>query len=501
MTQPTALPPAYAALEALMREAGLLRAVCGTLEWDRYAWLPSAASASRAEQLALLQRLVADRVGAPETAELIRQADGEALSPAQRLNLREIRRDHALATAVPADLAAALVRASNRCERAWREARDRRDFDAVAPALAEVVALTRESAVVQAGALGLDLAYDALLERWEPGLRQPALTRLVAGVADLARPLVAAVASRRAQVAAAPGPVDVARQRAFMPRFLAAIGYTPDLGLAAESAQPCFSDDTPDDVRITVRYDVNRPLAALRGALHECGHALYERQVPASWRYQPLGRPRSGGLQESQALIWEVHVGGTQAFLDWLAPKLSEAWGQQVTAAALAPDWRFADLSRDRHDSGELGYLLHLGLRCELEPLLLEGGLAVDDLPDAWAEAAARWLGTRPAADARGVLADIHWYRGLFGYFPSYLSGAAAAAQLMDAARIALPSLDADLCNGRFEPLVDWLDSTVHSWGSQLSTEELITRATGHPPGIQALARHLQRRHIDEVQS
>jgi carboxypeptidase Taq len=488
--------PAYATLQARFRELGLLRSVIGTLEWDRYAHLAEGSADARGEQLALLECLASDRLAAPDMPELLARAAQEPLAPLHAANLHEMRRDHLHASAVPPALTAAWTRATSACERAWRVARATHDLAPVLPRLHEVVLLTREVASAKAQALGT-LPYEALLDRWEPGLRLPALLALV-DEWRTALPPIAAVAARAAPQKPLPA-VSVDRQRASVPALLERIGFDRQHGLMAESAQPCFSDDTPDDVRITLRYDAQRPLDGLRGGLHETGHSFYERQVPAAWRYQPLGRPRSGGLQESQALLWEVHVGGSLAFRHWLAPQLQAAFGWALTANDLAAAWAGNDLRRDRLDSGEVGYLLHLLLRTELEEKLIDGRLAVADLPEAWLGATQRWLGCAPAADALGCLADIHWYRGLFGYFPSYLIGAAAAAHLMEAAYRALPDLDADLAAGRFLPLRDWLRVHVHEAGSSCAASEIIHLATGQAASGAALVRHLRRRHTPQL--
>jgi len=489
-------PPAYGELESRFRELGILRSITGTLQWDSYAWLAPGSAAARSEQLVLLERMTTDRLMAPDMADLLARAGLEPLNPLQTANLREMRRDHQHASAVDPALTAAWLRATSMCEREWRTARQRRNLAGAFDSLSTVVHLTREIARTKAQTLGTE-PYEALLDRWEPGLSLPSLQ----GWLDEWRTSLPQIAAQAAQKgASAPLPcVPIERQRAVVPGLLREVGFDMDHGLIAESDQPCFSDDTPEDVRITVRYVAHRPLDALRSGLHETGHSFYERQVPAAWRYQPLGRPRSGGLQESQALLWEVHVGGSDGFRHWLAPKLQAGFGWGLNADDLAAGWQGNDLGRDRLDSGELGYLLHLLLRTELEIRLIAGEFEVRDLHEAWIEATHRWLGRPSRPDALGLLADIHWYRGLFGYFPSYLAGAAAAAQLMEAARRALPALEGDLASGHFLPLKEWLRLQVHEAGSSCDSTTLITRATGQALSGAALVKHLHRRHVSRL--
>lgn len=488
-----AVHSAYRELESRFRELGILRSVIGTLQWDSYAWLAPGSATARSEQLVLLERLTRDRYMSPDMTDLLARAEREPLNFLQRANLREMRRDHIHVNAVEPSLTAAWMRASAVCERAWRAAREQRDPTVVLPSLTTVVGLTREIAGAKAQALESS-PYEALLDRWEPDLRQPTLR----GWMDEWRttlPQIAASVSPEADAIHLPS-VPVEMQRGVVPKLLRDVGFDVHHGLIAESDQPCFSDDTPDDVRITVRYAAHRPLDALRGGLHETGHSFYERQVPAAWRYQPLGRPRSGGLQESQALLWEVHVGGSDGFRRWLAPQLQTAFGWTLNADDLASAWQGNDLGRDRLDSGELGYLLHLLLRTELEMKLIAGEIEVKDLGEAWTDATHRWLGRPARPEALGLLADIHWFRGLFGYFPSYLIGAAAAAQLMEAARRAMPALDSDLAVGEFLPLREWLRVQLHEAGSSCDAATLIARATGQLLSGAALVRHLHRRHV-----
>jgi len=484
---------AYQRLESRFREAYVLRSIAGTLEWDRYVWLPEGAASMRTDQVALLERLISDRIGAADVADLLDRAGQEPLTPWQQANLYEMRRDHVHAGAIDPALTSAWLHATSECERTWRSAREQRDPAAVLRKLEIVVALTRERAIAKAQSLGTD-PYEALLDRWEPGLRMQALRVWIDEWRSTLPPIAEAISEAPCSDPLPVVPVE--RQRSIVPLVLQRVGFDLRHGLIAESTQPCFSDDTPDDVRITVRYNAERPLEALRGGLHETGHSFYERQVPEGWRYQPVGRPRSASLQESQALLWEVHVGGSDAFHHWLAPQLAAGFGWHLTARDLAAGWQGNNLRRDRLDSGEVGYLLHLLVRTELELRLIAGELSARDLLEAWFDATSRWLGSPPAPDAMGPLADIHWYRGLFGYFPSYLIGAALAAQLMEAARAAMPTLDDDLTSGQFQPLRAWLRDHVHTWGSSVDASTIVQRATGHSLSGAALVRHLQRRHL-----
>ena len=486
---------AYDALEARFREIGLLKSIVGTLNWDRYALLGTNSSDSRAEQLGVLEGVLKERLLDPAVFINLERASTEQLLNWQSANLREMKREVAHAKAIPASLNLEWVRATTACELVWREAKKTRNIALAVGELKRVIEKTQMIAQCKAKELGKS-PYEALLDQFEPGMELGTLRKTIAGFKTWL-PRLANAAQARPQMTPMPR-VEVERQRNVVPTVLTDIGFDLSRGVIAESAQPCFSDDTPDDVRITLKYERDRPMSALLGGLHESGHSFYERQVPQIWRYQPIGRPRSGGLQESQALIWECHVGSTKGFRQWIAPKLQASFGWTLNADDLLQCWSGTALQNDRLDSGELGYLLHLLLRCELEIDLIEGNLSVDDLPAAWDEASERWLCVPRSPHSHGMLADIHWYRGLFGYFPSYLIGAMAAAQLMSSARQELPEMEEDFCNGKFKTFLGWLEKNVHKQASSMTADDIIKGSTGRSLDDTDLRIHLQNRHLKE---
>jgi carboxypeptidase Taq len=486
---------AYAQLEASFREIGVARSIIGTLNWDRYAMMPGGSTRLRGEQLALLERWTGARLTDANLDRLLSEAVTEPLTGAQRANIREMLRERSRSCSLSTSLADALTRAGLACEARWREAREHNDFARVRGAFHELLQLTREAAAQQADALAIP-PYDALLERHEPGLSGDDLNALIEGMMSWLPSMAQQIPTR---ASSRTPDVPLALQRDTLPKLLIAIGFDVDHGLIAESLQPCFSDDTPDDVRITLAYDVEQPLATLQGALHEMGHSFYERQCAPCWRYQPAGRPRSGGMQESQALVWEQHVAASPGFVQWLSPHLERRFGWTVGPSEIASAWHVHDLTKGRFDSGEIGYLLHVILRIHVEQRLVIGNLSARDLPEAWEAAEHQFLGRTSSKPAVACLADIHWYRGLFGYFPSYLTGATMAAQLMNAAHRARPNLDDEFARGEFAPLIEWLNCKVHQHGSLKSSDEILRGATGQSLSDKALRMHLHKRYLENV--
>ncbi|MGE0714341.1 MAG: carboxypeptidase M32 [Alphaproteobacteria bacterium] len=489
---------AYDRLHSRFRRIGLIDETVRLLHWDSAAVMPSGAAEGRAEQLATLRETIHELLVGPEVGEWIALSATEPLAEGERGNLAAMRRNHLRAAAVPADLVAAISRADSRCEMAWRAARPAGDFAAVAPLLQRVVELTREEAAAVGGALGL-ASYDALLDGHEPGLTEAGCVAFFAEIEAFLPDLLGAVIERQAARPAptAPsGPFPVATQEALGRRVMAAMGFDFDHGRLDVSAHP-MSCGAPDDVRITTRWDPADALAGIYAVIHETGHALYERGLPARWRGQPAGEPRGMAVHESQSLVMEMQACRSPGFAGFLAPLMADAFG--------GVGWDAANVHRlvthvarglIRVDADEVSYPLHVLLRFRLERALLSGDLVLGDLPAAWNDGMARLLGVVPPGDRDGCMQDIHWFDGAFGYFPSYVLGALMAAQLFDAAERALPGLAGDLGRGDFAPLVGWLGRNVHALGATRSWEEILQGATGAPLDVAVFRRRLEARYL-----
>ena len=472
------------------------------LHWDAAAMMPAGGAAARAEQLATLRVINHKHLTAPEIADLVAEAESEsdALDEWQRANLREMRRRRVHAAALPDTLVEEESHACSECEAVWRSARAQNDFAAVLPLLERVLRLEREIAAIKAEHLGSS-PYEALLDQYEPGGSVATIDRLFGELMRFLPDLLEGVLTRQAAFPsslAPSGPFPVELQRWVGMRLMEHIGFDFTSGRLDVSAHP-FCGGTPDDVRITTRYDENDFARALMGVLHETGHALYQRGLPAEWRLQPVGRARGMAVHESQSLLLEMQVCRSPAFLTFAAPILRE------TFAGNGPGWDAHALHRRqirvqrsliRVDADEVTYPAHVILRYRLEGAMIAGDLAPADLPGAWAEGLRQLLGIAPASYREGCLQDIHWYDGIWGYFPTYTLGALIAAQLFEAAREAMPDVLGAIAQGEFTPLFGWLREKVHSKGSLLSTAELVETATGRPLGTASFERHLHDRYL-----
>jgi carboxypeptidase Taq len=339
------------------------------------------------------------------------------------------------------------------------------------------------------------------MDGYQPGIGSADVTPVFdAYIAFMRRVLPAIEARQDAEPAPIrpQGPFPAGQQEALCRRIAALAGLDFDHARLDRSAHP-FCGGTPTDVRITTRYDEADYARALMGVVHETGHALYERGLPVAHARQPVGAAAGMGAHESQSLILEMQAGRSDAFLSWLGPQLHEAFGGDpapYAPANLARLSRHVARSLIRVDADEVTYPAHVVLRFRLEQALIGGDLAPADLPGAWNDGLRDLLGIVPPDDRQGCLQDIHWYCGLFGYFPSYTLGAMAAAQLMAAARRDVPGLVDGFAHGQLSLLTEWLRQAVHAKGSLLGFNDLLVAATGKTLDPADFETHLTARYL-----
>lgn len=497
-----------AAWEALTSHLGELETLDGAsavLGWDQSTYQPPKAAAARGEQLALLgrlshERLVDPRVGEwleavaaqPEEPGRLHLPSGRPFDEVRGATVRNLRRRRARAVRVPSSLVSALARAQSDGFMVWAQAKASNDFASFAPILGTLVALTRErSAAIDEH----KSAYDVLLDEFDPGVSAatlgPMFERLGAGLMGL----VGALATRP-PVAKLDAPVPVPVQRAVHLRVLDALGYDRDGGRLDEAEHPFSVGIHPTDVRITTHFYENDLLWGLGGTIHECGHALYEQGMPVGLRGTGLCAAASTGLHESQSRLWENFVGRSRPFCGWLSGVLAEHLGEDAPGEEAL--WRAnhrVERGLIRVAADEVTYNLHVAVRFRLETALMAGDLAVRDLPGAWDDAYEATLGVRPPDAARGVLQDVHWAAGMFGYFPGYTLGNLYAAALWGALRRDLPNVDEAIRAGDFFGIRGWLRAKVHAVGAVKDADEIVRDAAGDTDWVAGLLDNLGERY------
>ena len=480
------------------RELALITSSAATLGWDQETYLPPAAARHRADQLAWLSSRAHELAtsdawrGDLEAAEAADGGEDAVMSA----NLRELRREFDRAAKLPVELVARDSVASSLAKHAWADARERSDFPAFAPHLETLLGIAREKAELWGYA---GEPYDALLDGYE----RATSTAAVAALFDAMRPAVREIAARAVEISKshAPslpdGPYPVGAQQAFNARFAEAVGFDFQAGRIDTTTHPFCTTLGPRDVRLTTRYDEADFTSSLFGVLHEAGHGLYEQGLPSTDFGLPSGSAVSLGIHESQSRLWENHVGRSQAFWEKWYPAAQESFPQLrgfPLENFLRYLWR-AEFSPIRVEADEATYDLHILLRFELERRLLNGSLAVADVPAAWNEDFRTLFGFAPADDRHGCLQDIHWSMGGLGYFATYTIGNIHSAQLFATAE-SEPAVATALAVADYGPLLAWLRKHVHSRGATLDPADLIRAATGRPPATDAYLAHLKSRYL-----
>jgi carboxypeptidase Taq len=469
------------------------------VSWDRNTMMPPKGNEARAAAEAELHGLIHRGRTDARLVDLLSAAAGEPLDEIERANLREMVRDWRGANALPDALVEAKTLAGARCEHAWRTQRPANDWRGFAENLREVVRLSREEARLLAESSGLS-RYDALLDRYEPGMRAAEIDRIFGQMKAWLPELVSrAQARQRSESIVTPqGPFAVEAQRKLSTAIMTLLGFDFEAGRLDTSVHP-FTGGVPEDVRLTTRYRTDDFMQSVMGTIHETGHARYEQSLPRAWLGQPIGIARSYGIHESQSLGFEMQLARSRPFMEMLAPMLTAHFGAQ---AAFAPDNLFRLFTRVspgmiRVQADEATYPAHVILRYEIERALIEQEIEVEDIPPLWDEKMKALLGLDTRGNYRdGPMQDVHWTDGAFGYFPSYTLGALYAAQWFAAIRRAHPDLDARIGRGDLAPVFDWLKQHVWSQASRWETPDLVRLATGEALDPEYFRAHVEARYL-----
>ena len=462
-------------LLACLAEIADLERMAMLLAWDQEVCMPPAGAEARGELRATLGRLAHERFTDERVGALL-----ETAVPREEVEadiVRVARRDFDKARRVPGELVAEMARAGVAARTIWLQARETNDFHLFAPYLEHNLELRRRYSACFPEA---EHPYDPLVDDYEPGMRTAELRDALERLRDGLVALVAA-APEVDDALLRSGPFPEAGQRALVTTVLRAIGVDDGQWRLDEAAHPFQATIASSDVRLTTRYD-EADLDSLYSALHEFGHGLYEHQVDPALGRTPLGAGASSAWHESQSRLWENMVGRSPGFWRWCFPHAQAALPERFAGATWEEVQRAASAVRPsliRVSADEVTYGLHIVLRFELELALIEGGLAVADLPAAWNERTHAYLGLDVPDDAHGVLQDVHWAEGVFGYFPTYALGNVIAGQVWARITADLPDIDERFAAGEFAPLREWLAEHVHRFGRRYPATELLERVVG----------------------
>jgi carboxypeptidase Taq len=476
---------AYDDLMAHVRQTELLGAVAERLGWDQETMMPEGAAEQRGEEMAAMEGILHARRSDPRIGEWL--AAAEAPDAAGAAQLRLIRRSYERTVKVPADLAQELARVTSVAQGIWAEARAREDVAGFLPTLRRVVELRRQEAACLAE--GGDL-YDALMDDYEPG----ATAAGIGAMFDRMRPRLVAL---REAVLGRPAPQVTGHfpkegQLALSQEVAAAYGYDFTRGRIDLAVHP-FSSGTGDDSRITTRVVESDPFNCLYSTIHEVGHSSYELNIQRGLKLTPAGRGVSMGVHESQSRIYENQIGRGPLAL-WLYGRMKAQFGE---IGVESPEAFLRAVNRVhagfiRTEADEVHYNLHIMMRFDLERALIRGDLQVGDLEAAWNARFEADFGVAVPRPSQGVLQDVHWSCGLFGYFPTYTLGNVYAGCLWKALRRDLPGAEAELAAGDTRATLGWLAEHLQSQGGLLEPAATIEAACGFKPDEAPLLDYLE---------
>lgn len=476
----------------------------GLLYWDLRTGAPKKSVAGRSEVVGMLsgemfRMSVSEQMGS-FLDELAAPGNYEQLDEINQKIVKECRKEYERSKKIPPDEYEAYVVLTSQAESVWEEAREADDYAMFQPYLERIV---------QTNLRFIDLwgyegaKYNTLLDMYEPGMTVPKLDQLFGSLRDQLVPLVAAVrqSSRQPDDAIIRNrSFPIEKQKAFNRLILQEMGYDFDAGRLDETVHPFATGLNLGDVRITTRYLENDITSALFGTIHECGHALYEQNIASELAGTPLCTGTSMGIHESQSRFWENMIGRSRPFWQRYYGDLQRIFPDPLSALGGEDFYRAinrAQPSLIRVEADELTYNLHIMIRYEIEKGLFDGSVQVADLPEVWREKYREYLGVVPPNDKMGVLQDVHWSGGAFGYFPSYALGNMIAAQIWHTLRQEMPDWESLIGSGQLHPFKSWLAERIYRYGKQLEPAEVILHVTGEELNAQYLVDYLYKKYSD----
>ncbi len=479
-------------LTTRLLEITRINSAASVLSWDQETHMPAGGGEARAEQIAVLQGLAHQKLVSSDVEKLLSQwidlTTGRPFDEPQdgwdepaRSLLREVWRDFSRAKKLPSQFVMTLSRETSLAQQVWAEAREQNNFGMFLPHLKTILSLKREEAQY----LGYkESPYDALLDVYEPGSTVGALRPLFAQLKARLVPLLKRVMTSRVQIddSLLRHSYDQARQLEFGRLVLIAMGYDFERGRLDLSAHPFTTSFHPTDVRITTRVFEHELQSCLFSCIHEGGHGLYDQGLDQRYYGTPLGESVSLGIHESQSRLWENCVGRSRPFWRFFYPILQQIFHHQLRGVDVEQFYAAINCVKPsliRVEADELTYNLHIMLRFEIEQDLIEGRTQPDDLPGIWNRKMEEYLGITPPRDAEGVLQDVHWSLGSFGYFPTYTLGNLYSVQFFEQAKLEIPHLEDEIAAGQLMVLRRWLEQKIHRWGRMFTPEHLAQRVTG----------------------
>ncbi len=483
--------PLYKELLRKLEELSQFSSCLNILQWDQEVFMPRKGEDPRAKLIGTFSVILHEKLLQLDTKGSLKKLTtwtADRPKSDEAIIVRETVRSYRREKKLPAAFVQELSELTSKAQSVWAQARAKEDFSLFLPSLKRIIELKRKEAELVSYK---ESPYDALLDTYEPGLTSAQVSQVFTELRDFLKPFIQTLQEKKR---ATPDPkithgtFPIAEQEAFNRWVAERMGFDFEAGRLDRSTHPFSSGFHPLDVRLTTRYDEHDVLYALGSTIHETGHGLYEQGLPLKYTGTPLGESVSYSIHESQSRIWENTIGKSRAFLQAIYPELQSRFPKPFAKIPLETMYQLVNRvtpSFIRTESDEVTYNLHIIVRYELERDLMEGQLKAKDLPEAWNAKMKDYLGVTVKNDREGVLQDVHWSAGLFGYFPTYALGNLYAAQFYQALRTQVPTAEKALQKGNCSPTRDWLRTNIHAHGKRYTSAELIKKVTGKPLSAQ----------------
>jgi carboxypeptidase Taq len=497
---------AYKELLSKTKDAVVLSTAEGIIHWDMETMMPPKAVEQRSQQLALLSRIHHKLGTDPEIGKLLntiqKSPDYETLGQVEKRNIYLINKSYLEQTALPEKLVSELAEQEALTVNTWKHAKAQKNYSLFKADLQKLLNLSKQAAEILMKVKETKTPYEALIDNFEPKMTAPTITKTFNQLLGGLKPLIAKIedCQTKPSVEILSQPVPVDNQRRIAQLITQTLGYdtaSPSAGGRVDETEHPFTTGYYDDVRITTHYFPNNYASSIFSVLHESGHAIYEQNLKPEWEYQPVGSTCSYGIHESQSRFYENIIGRSREFWTGFLPKIKQAT-PTLSNVELDPFVQAVNTvkrSKIRIEADEVTYSLHIIIRFELERDIFANKITVDELPEAWNQKYADYLGVKVENDSEGVMQDTHWASGLYGYFPSYALGNIYSGQITAAITKNLPEWRNQLAAGKLEGVNDWLKRNIHSRGDLYDPEELIKLATGSNLDAQPYLQYLNQKY------
>ena len=489
----------YDRLKQIFHDAALSSDIAGILHWDMSTMMPKNSRENRADQLAYLSKVRHELISSKQVGDLINKAKDEQLDNDNKANLREMEREYIMSSSLPSHLVEKLSIASAKCEGIWEEARKKSNFKTVLPFLEELVILTKEESLILSEKLNCS-SYDALINKFEPQANEKDIKIIFKNLEKFLNPLIDQIIEKQKNEEMLPinNLMTQEQQKEIGLFLMKKIGFDFTRGRLDTSQHP-FCGGAYQDIRITTRYNEKDPFSSLEGIMHETGHAMYELNLPSKWKYQPAGQSRGMAMHESQSLLIEMQITRSKAFKKFLSGVLKNNFNFIEACWNTENIYKIGtrvNKSYIRVESDEVTYPLHVILRFNLEQKIFNENINLRDIPELWNQEYKDYLPKEVDKDSNGCLQDVHWYAGLFGYFPTYSLGALTAAQIASQVRKDINNLDQQIEKGNFDELINWLKLNIHSKASLYSTNEILQQVTNSELNAKYFMDYIKNRYL-----